>query len=75
VTRIATAAVTSALVLLAPALAYACPVCFSGNEENRTAYFVTFVLLTVLPLLSIGGIVYWLVRRIRRAEAAAELEI
>jgi hypothetical protein len=73
VTRIATAAVTSALVLLAPALAYACPVCFSGNEENRTAYFVTFVLLTVLPLLSIGGIVYWLVRRIRRAEAAAEI--
>jgi len=44
-------------------IAHACPVCFSGNTRNRTAYFVTFVILSILPLASIGGIVFWLKRR------------
>lgn len=46
-----------------------CPTCFAGTE-NSMAYFVTFVLLTVLPLLSMGALLYWLVRRIKRAEVA-----
>ena len=60
-----------ALVLaavLVPALlwgleAHACPVCFSGTEENREAFFWTFVLLTTLPLATIGAFVFWLARR------------
>lgn len=62
------AALSLCLVALLPALAHACPVCFSANEENREAYLLTFVLLTVLPLLSIGALGWWLARRIRRAE-------
>ncbi len=53
---------------LLPAVALACPVCFSGTEENRTAYFLTFVLLTVLPLLSVGAVVCFIARRYRQAE-------
>lgn len=46
-----------------------CPTCFAGIE-NGTEYFITFVLLTVLPLATMGTILWWLIRRIRRAEAA-----
>jgi hypothetical protein len=67
------------LVLGLPEVAHACPSCFSGNEANRIAYIVTFVILTVLPLACIGGVIYWYVKKVAAAEAAeaelvAELE-
>lgn len=67
--RRALALVAFAVVGAVPALARACPVCFTGTE-NREEYFVTFVLLTVLPLLSIGGILYWVIRRVRQGDRA-----
>lgn len=57
----------AALLLLATD-AQACSVCFSGNEETRTAFIVTTAFLSLLPLSLIGGIVYWLVKRIRAHE-------
>ena len=58
-----------ALALALPSVAYACPVCFSGTE-NRDAFFWTFVLLTVLPLLAMGTLVWSLRKRYRRVDSA-----
>ena len=50
-------------------VARACPGCASPLEENRQAFVDTTIFLTVLPLLMIGGLVWWLRRRLRQAEA------
>ena len=53
------------------AAAQACPVCFqSKNDDNRIAFIVTTAFLTVLPLLLIGGLVWWLHGKYKAAEAA-----
>lgn len=51
--------------------AEACPVCFSGFEKNREAFFATFVFLTATPLLGGGLLVWWLVLRARELDAAS----
>jgi hypothetical protein len=48
---------------LAPRLASACAVCFSGRDETRAAFLLTSILLSALPLLMIGSLVWWLRRR------------
>jgi hypothetical protein len=71
----ALALVVATLVLLAPQLATACAVCFTGrSDETRVAFVVTTALLTALPLLLIGSFVWWLCRRagqIRDAQKTA----
>ncbi len=58
-------------VVLLPAAAQACPVCFSGNgEENRAAFLITTAFLTALPLVMIGGVVWWFRRRFVQIERA-----
>ena len=53
-----------------PGAAHACPVCFSAKDEaQRQAFFDTTIFLTLLPLVMIGGFIYWVVRRVRRLEA------
>jgi hypothetical protein len=52
------------LVSAVPSLAYACPVCFSAKDEaGRLAFLGTTLFLTALPLLLIGGVIYWLASR------------
>ena len=52
-----------AVVLCAlPALAHACPVCFSGSAKLRAAFFNTTVLLSLTPLGMIGFGLMWLRR-------------
>ena len=53
-------------LLLAPQLSQACAVCFSSNDQNRLAFAVTTVFLTVLPLVMIGSFVLWLRQRVFR---------
>ncbi len=53
-------------LLLAPQLSQACAVCFSSNDQNRLAFAVTTVFLTVLPLVMIGSFVLWLRQRVVR---------
>lgn len=60
-------------VLALPDVAFACPVCFTGNEANRVAYYISFVLLTTLPLALISSFVYYLIRRAKELSAADEL--
>jgi len=54
-------------VSLVPRLAAACAVCFTGrSDETRVAFLATTGLLTALPLLLIGSLVWWLRRRTRQ---------
>jgi hypothetical protein len=62
--KLALAAMISTAVLLVPRLAAACAVCFTGRtDETRTAFLVTTGLLTALPILLIGSLIWWLRRR------------
>ena len=67
--RHAAAIVMAVLVVQAPKIATACAVCSAGREdETRTAFLLTTILLSVLPPLAVGGTVWWLVRRARSLE-------
>jgi hypothetical protein len=54
-----------------------CAVCYSAKDDAANAAFLVMTaFMTLLPLAVLGGLIYWVVRRIRAAEAveAAELE-
>ncbi len=52
------------VIVFSPEIAAACSVCFSGrSDETRVAFIATTALLTALPLLLIGGLVWWMRRR------------
>ena len=54
------------LLVLVPRLATACSVCSAGrDEENRIAFIITTAFMTLLPLLLIGGLAFWLWGRFR----------
>jgi len=63
-----------AVTWLLPALAVACTVCMGGQEEaSRKAFVGTTAFLTFFPLLMLGLVVGWFVRRtLAREEAEAE---
>ena len=62
--KLALAVMISTAVLLAPGLAAACAVCFTGRaDETRIAFLATTGLLSALPILLIGSLVWWLRRR------------
>ena len=46
-----------------PIVAYSCAVCFSGSEESLQAYYVTTAFLTLLPVLMLASIAYWIYRK------------
>ena len=46
-----------------PGTAYSCAVCFSGSEESLQAYYLTTVFLTLLPVLMLASIGYWIYRK------------
>ncbi len=54
------------LLILIPKIAKACAVCFSGKEETLEAFYITTVLLTLLPLVMLALIVIWLYRKYRK---------
>ena len=76
-TRLARASVAAAVVALAWAagFAHACPSCASPLEENRQAFVDTTVFLTVVPLMMMGGFIWWLRRKIRTTEDAPEIAV
>ncbi len=62
--RLSLVAAISTAILLVPRLAAACAVCFTGRaDETRIAFLATTGLLTALPILLIGSLVWWLRRR------------
>ncbi len=58
--------------MMLPNAVWACAVCVGGNEENRQAFIFTTILLTIIPLVFIGGSVRWLQKR--SAERQAEID-
>jgi len=62
-------------ILASPRLALACSVCVDPDAANRTAFIVTTVLLSVLPLLMVGGVVAWLWRRAAQLRVETALPI
>ena len=64
-----TPALVALAVLLVPELAQACSVCFSGQDQSRTAFIVTTAFLSVLPLAFIAGMALWIRSRARALEA------
>ena len=50
-----------------PRIAKACSVCFSGREESLEAYYLTTIFLTLLPLIMLASIGFWLFRQYQKA--------
>jgi membrane protein DedA with SNARE-associated domain len=73
--RLARVTLAAAVVAVtwAADLAYACPSCASPLEENRQAFVDTTVFLTIVPLVMIGGFIWWLRRKIREMDGAPEI--
>ncbi len=65
--RLARAIVAAAVVAMAwgADLAFACPSCASPLEENRQAFVDTTVFLTLVPLMMVGGFVWWIRHKTR----------
>lgn len=43
----------------------ACSVCAVAKEEARAAYYATTAILSFLPLIMIGGVIYYLFKKSR----------
>lgn len=48
---------------LVPAAAWACPACMVGDPKTAGTYFGMTLVMSVLPMLLIVGLAYWLWRR------------
>ena len=47
--------------------AWACPVCSGGDAEaSRVAFLLTTALMSIVPLAFVGGVVYYLSRRLKQ---------
>lgn len=56
-----------------PRLAAACAVCTSGREdESNTAFLISTIFLSLLPLAGLGTLVFVVWRRLRALEAGRE---
>jgi len=55
--------------------AAACPSCASPLEENRQAFVDTTIFLTVVPLMLIGGLIWWIRRRVRAMDDTPEIPV
>jgi len=77
VSRLARACGAAAAVALAWAanLAAACPSCASPLEENRQAFVDTTIFLTVVPLMMMGGFIWWLRRKTREIDDEPEIVV
>lgn len=70
--RARAAVIALLLVLAAPVPALACPVCgLAGPGNNGWAYFAMTMMLSIVPLVFIGGVAYWVYRRISAADDAS----
>ena len=52
---------------LIPGIAKACAVCFSGRGESLEAFYLTTIFLTLLPLVMLASIGFWIFRKHQKA--------
>lgn len=68
-----TAPVVTTAILMMPRIAAACSVCTAGrDEENQTAFLLSTLFMSILPLAAIGSIIFFIYRRIQKVEAEQE---
>lgn len=60
----------ASLLLSSPVLA--CSVCFVAKKENLMAFFATGVLLSLLPVLLVCGMGFWLYRQATAQQKSAD---
>lgn len=53
-----------------PSQALGCAVCGFGDGESRDAFILTTGLLTFVPLIFIGSVIFYMWRRFRKLRAA-----
>jgi hypothetical protein len=61
--------------LLFSASALACATCGQGgtaNDPNQTAYKMMTIIMSLTPLIAIGGVILWIFWRVRQAERAEQ---
>lgn len=67
-------AIIVCLLLVTPSLAEACAVCSAGREdETRTAFIIGTAFMTALPMVLVGGLVWWIRRKTLEAQALEDL--
>jgi hypothetical protein len=59
-------------VWLVPQLAFACPMCFGGNNQNQEAFLYGSLFLMIVPVTAIGSLLYWAYRRYRAWDEPSE---
>jgi len=57
---------------LFPVYISACSVCFVGKEGTMEAYYGTAIVLSLLPLLMVGGLAFWVFRRYKQNSDLSE---
>ena len=63
------ALVNASAIVLSPRVALACAVCSAGREdESNTAFLISTIFLSLLPLGALGTLVFVLWRRIQKLE-------
>jgi len=77
--RLLAAGSAAALWLIAigmPRVAMACSVCGAGrDEQNQTAFLVSTVFMSVLPLAALGTLVGVVWRRLRKLEEETQRQV
>ena len=71
-TRFSTATIAAAVVTLAPAVAWACPICFGGDPDSVEAQSLNWAVFTLLGvtggvLSGFVGFIFHLLKRSRQA--------
>jgi hypothetical protein len=71
-TTIETAVTVAGLVLLAPAAAWACPICFGGDPDSPIAQGMNWAVFTLMGvtggvLSGFVGFIFYLMKRSRQA--------
>ena len=56
--------IPAGVAILIPAVSWACPACMVGDPKTASTYFGMTLVMSALPLLLIGGVGYWLWRRL-----------
>ena len=71
-TRFSTAAIAAAVITLAPAVAWACPICFGADPDSAEAQSLNWAVFTLLGvtggvLSGFVGFIFHLLKRSRQA--------
>lgn len=66
--RVGTLAAVSWLMALLPAVAHACPSCFSGGSTNNRAFLWGSLFMMAVPVFALGTLLYLAYKRIRTVD-------